>query len=245
MRAAKGGFDPHTLVGAYALDAIDDDVERRRFERHLTGCEECAREIGTLMEAAARLGAAVATAPPPGLRARVMSEVGRVRQAPPAVPGRRGRPRARAAGWRGWAAGAVAAALVAAVAVLGTTTIQTRGELAQARLAGQRIAEVLTARDARTVTTKAGTARGTVVVSRSRGAMVFWTAGLPDPPAGRVYQVWRLAPGRVTSAGLLTSGGPLPAPAEAGVDQIGVTVEPAGGSELPTTTPLLLMDLPV
>ena len=109
---------------------------------------------------------------------------------------------------------------------------------------------MLTAPDSRTATasTRQG-GRGTVVVSRSRGKMVFLAAGLADLPDGRVYQLWQLAPGQIRSAGLLASdaaGHTLPvitAPG-AGVAKIGVTVEPAGGSAQPTTRPLFLVDLP-
>src|SRR5688572_11076033 len=46
--------DPHDLVAAYALDALDDE-ERERFERHLPGCEDCTEQLELLSEAAAAL----------------------------------------------------------------------------------------------------------------------------------------------------------------------------------------------
>ncbi|MER7128402.1 anti-sigma factor [Streptosporangium saharense] len=253
MKARESGFDPHTLAGAYALDAIDDEVELRRFERHLTACAECAQETATLAETVARLGVAVAAEPPPGLRARVLAEIEQVRQLPPEVASA---PRARRMGvvtWRPWLTALCVAAALAVVAGLGVTTLQARQELEQARRAEQRITAVLTADDARTVTAPATGAgrggRGTVVVSRSRNAMVFWAAGLGDLPAGRVYQLWRLSPGRITSAGLLASSGsggtvPVLSATDSDVDRVGVTVEPAGGSRQPTTTPLLLLNVP-
>ena len=51
--------DEHTLAGAYAMDAISTK-DRDRFERHLARCEECAREIASLRETTALLGAAAA-----------------------------------------------------------------------------------------------------------------------------------------------------------------------------------------
>ncbi|NRQ32134.1 anti-sigma factor [Nonomuraea sp. NN258] len=266
MKTREGRFDPHTLAGAYALGAIDDEGERRRFERHLTGCAECAQETATLGETVARLGTAVAAEPPPGLRERVLAEIEQVRQLPPQVPPASRARRVWRVAWRPWpAAVSVAAALavltvLAGLAGLGVSTVQARQELEQARRVEQRIAAVLSADDARTVTALAAPAtapsagagrsgRGTVVLSRSQGALVFWAAGLSDPPAGRVYQLWQLAPGQITSAGLLTSsgsGGTLPvlAAISAGAGQVGMTVEPAGGSRQPTGTPLLLVDLP-
>src|SRR5690242_8222429 len=123
--------DEHTLAGAYAMDAISAK-DRDRFERHLTGCEECAREIASLRETTALLGAAAAEPLPAGLKQRVMAAATMTRQQPPvdetaagayarrgSVPAQAGRwPRSLA--WPGrlaLAAGAAAAAAVLAVAV--------------------------------------------------------------------------------------------------------------------------------
>ena len=38
MRLSR--IDPHTLAGAYALDALGES-DRERFEHHLGGCESC------------------------------------------------------------------------------------------------------------------------------------------------------------------------------------------------------------
>ncbi|MGW2156840.1 anti-sigma factor [Nonomuraea sp. NPDC001699] len=252
MKAAEDGFDPHTLAGAYALDAIDEG-ERRRFERHLAGCAECAQEITGFAETAARLGVAVAGEPPSGLRARVLAEIEQVRQLPPALSPAAPSWRVWRVAWRPWLAAVSVAAALAVMAGLCVSTLQARQELAQARRAEQQIAAVLSADDARMVTAPATGARrggrGTVVLSRSQGVLVFWAAGLGEPPAGRVYQLWQLAPGRITSAGLLASSGsggtvPVLSAISAGAGQVGVTVEPAGGSRQPTSTPLLLVDMP-
>ena len=46
--------DIHALVGAYALDAVDD-LERVAFERHLQACESCRAEVDELRETAGSL----------------------------------------------------------------------------------------------------------------------------------------------------------------------------------------------
>ena len=61
--------EAHTLVGAYAMDAISEP-DRARFEAHLARCEECAQEIASLHKATARLAGATAVTPPPGLKER-------------------------------------------------------------------------------------------------------------------------------------------------------------------------------
>ena len=78
--------EPHTLAGAYALDALTG-ADRARFERHLARCEQCAADISGLREATARLAAAAATEPPPGLTERALAAAARTRQLPPIVRG--------------------------------------------------------------------------------------------------------------------------------------------------------------
>ena len=46
--------DIHGLVGAYAVDAIDEQ-ERSAFELHLAECPECQAEVASLQEAATQL----------------------------------------------------------------------------------------------------------------------------------------------------------------------------------------------
>jgi hypothetical protein len=105
--------DPHTLVGAYVMDAITD-ADRARFDQHLASCETCEAEVRGLREATARLAAAAAIRPRDGLREQTMQAASLIRQLPPvtgeAAPGRAGRGRAarwRAARWRAarWRAG--------------------------------------------------------------------------------------------------------------------------------------------
>ena len=67
--------DLHSLAGAYALDALADP-ERSRFEEHLATCDACAQEVRGLRETASHLGAAVATAAPPRLRAETLARIG-------------------------------------------------------------------------------------------------------------------------------------------------------------------------
>jgi anti-sigma-K factor RskA len=95
------GSEAHTLAGAYAMDAVSPS-DRAAFERHLAGCQECAREIASLREATARLATATAVTPPSGLRDRVLAAAAMTRQQPPAEP------EPEAHGTRRWAAAILA-----------------------------------------------------------------------------------------------------------------------------------------
>lgn len=254
MRLARP--EPHPLSGVYALDALDGP-ERQRFERHLPRCPACDGEVRDFRETAARLALAVAATPPAQLRPRVRAAVAVTRQDPPLTPraGRRVGQAGRRVGRIGRRltvprlAAALAAAAVAAAVALGIVASAAQHRLTVAQAHAQSVAAVLAAPDAR-LTTRATSAGGTatVVSAQSRHAMIISTAGLPALVGGRVYEVWFMAPGRIREAGLLPHPaggrtGPLLAAGLAPADRIGLTVEPAGGTRQPTTTPILVMTL--
>src|SRR5579863_2905309 len=85
----------HALAGAYALDALDEGAERKRFARHLRRCPSCTEEVRGFREVATALAFAAAAEPPPDLLEQVMTAAGRTRQLPP-----ESLPRWRFPGWR-------------------------------------------------------------------------------------------------------------------------------------------------
>ncbi|MET9390528.1 anti-sigma factor [Streptomyces sp. NPDC006624] len=245
--------DLHRLTGAYALHALSDE-ESAAFERHLAGCEACAQETAELRATAARLGLAVASAPAPGVRERVLRRIGTVRQEAPRGPARvvPARSVRRARAMSRWA---LAACLAGVVALGGTAVWQhqeaqdARDEARRATRTADAIAAVLAAPDAETrVAGLNGGGTGTVVVSRSRDQAVFAVSGMSTPPSGKVYQLWFDDGGTMRSAGLMDPGRSeqtvLMRGAVDGASGMGVTVEPAGGSEHPTSSPVALMTFP-
>lgn len=78
-RRIKVRQDVHALSGAYAAHAVGAH-DRAAFEAHLVGCGSCQSEVAAFREAAAELARLVETAPPPGLRMRVLAATARVRQ---------------------------------------------------------------------------------------------------------------------------------------------------------------------
>jgi anti-sigma-K factor RskA len=155
---------------------------------------------------------------------------------------------------RGFAATAASLALAAAVTPPPSLKGRVLADIAAldtARSADAQIAAVLSAADARIVsaaTSAGGTA--TVVASRRGAAVVFTSSGLPALPPSSVYELWFIGSAGVRPAGL------VPAPEPAGAagaavlatglsadDAVGVTVEPAGGTTAPTTTPIVVLTL--
>ncbi|MCQ4205631.1 anti-sigma factor [Streptomyces longispororuber] len=246
--------DLHTLTGAYALHALPDE-ERSAFERHLADCDACAQETAELTATAARLGLAATVVPRAALRDQVLRRITTIRQEPPHEAVLPRAARTAAARGRLMSRWALAACLAAAAALGGTTVWQhQRADDAaeQARRAEQgadEIAAVLAAPDARTGPAKlADGASGTVVVSKSRDRAVFVVSRMARPPRGKVYQLWFDDGGTMRDAGLMDAGrsdqAVLLSGDVDGASGMGVTVEPAGGSDHPTSEPVALMRLP-
>ena len=244
--------DSHALAGVYALDAVDPGAERDRFDRHLNRCQSCAGEVRGFREVATSRAFAAAVEPPPGLRGRVMAAVARTRQVPPEVRAEARPQRSRSwAPWVPWLSGVVATAGIVIAVIFGIAAAHTQAQLNQARAQNQEIAGVLTAPDARLLTSRT-TAGGAavVVLAPSRRQLVVSTAGLPALPSGQVYQLWLIGPVKIVSAGLLPAaeGGKTSPVLASGIvpgDKLGLTVEPAPGTAQPTTTPILALPLPV
>jgi anti-sigma factor RsiW len=233
--------DLHVLTGSYVLDAVSD-AEREEFEQHLEHCPTCEAEVRGLRETAARLALACAMTAPARMEQQVLVATYRTRQLPP-LPASRPRriprvPRRIPHIPRRLTVLAAAASVAAAVA-LGITQLTAQHQLDQARATA--IARVVTASDAHvdTARTSAG-GNVTVVTSAALREAVVSTSGMASLPSGRVYQVWVMSPSGARSAGLV-HGTSLLASAVRPGDQIGITVEPAGGTTRPTTTPVAVV----
>ncbi|MFI0986827.1 anti-sigma factor domain-containing protein [Streptomyces exfoliatus] len=244
----------HTLTGAYVLDALDTDEEREAVERHLAHCAACAHEVRELSETAARLGLAVAEPVGQELRAEVLRRIADVRQLPPVTVGA-GRAFGTGRGPRRLPRWALAASLAGAVTLAGLAGLQyqraeeARDRAVRAEASAEAVAVVLAAPDARVSTARlADGVVGTLVHAPSLDRAVFAAAGMPAPPAGKVYQLWYDDSGTMRSAGLMASGTTssttlLEGPANRS-SGIGITVEPEGGSPRPTSAPIATMAMP-
>lgn len=225
------GADPHTLVGAYVLDAVRA-ADRDRFEEHLAGCETCQAEVRGLRETAARLGAAAAVRPRAELRELTVRAAARIRQLPPVTDdraderpaGRRpaatapagpagpaaGRAGAGRLSWlrpRGWIAGLAAGVTVLALGAAAAMGVAMHGAEHRLDMAQDRsgaMAKVLAAPDATVLTAQVSSGgSATVVMSHRDGALVFTTAGLPGLDPAHRYELWLMSPSGPVPAGML------------------------------------------
>lgn len=229
--------DIHALSGAYAVDAVDD-LERAAFERHLEECAACRAEVAGLREAAGLLTETTTAEPPAGLRAAVLAGIGSIRPLPPEVPVARPR-RRRTTQWLGAAAAAVV------LAGAGAVVWQQPWEDGSSQIPAEQ--RVLQASDAKSTSLDfPGGASATVTHSDSLGQAVIVTEDMPPPPAGKVYELWLDQPGRgMVPAGLMPvkSDQTLILTGDAATaTAAGITVEPEGGSSVPTSDPIALFD---
>ena len=243
-------------VAAYALDALDAG-ERAAFEAHLAGCTRCE---STLRESREALAAVVlegpAAVPPPDVKAALMRRV-----AGDATPVRR-----RTDTRRLWLRGVLVAAAAMVVggfltgmfvaaryeAELGRVARETsrlREDLArqeaalQTRVAAyQAIVDLLRDPATRVIAMRGAgpspTAEGRVVWHETAGGQVL-VAKLPPAPAGKAYEMWTIAGGKPTAAGVFQvdeSGQAIHRvpPGRGPVDVFAITLEPAPGVPAPT-----------
>ena len=240
--------DLHLLTGAYATGALSDE-EHDAFVEHLGVCGNCRDEVAELVATAALLGIAAAERPPAGFRDRVMSEVANTRQLPPVVSTlAEAKGRRRASRQRRWTMSAAASAVVLAVG-LGVWGLSLNEDKQRTEDLIAAVQTIQTAPGAKTVTAARGETTAALTMAPSLGRMVFMTHGLKDAGDDRTYQIWLLGPGsEVRSMGTFDSDGEdttqLMRGDPSGATALAVTEEPAGGSQRPTTQPVLAMDLP-
>ena len=239
--------DMHSLAAPYVADALDDG-EREDFEAHLSTCGSCRREVSELRETMAEVGAFHEVAPPPMLRASILSTiaetpmlpaeaaepaVSEVVEPPPNVitPTHGfGRPRRPVATWL------AAAAAVVAVA-LGGVTVWQQSQLQSIQSADAQRVELLAAPDLQVGHTSLEGGELTYLVSQDRGQALVTSDQLPDPGSDRSWQVWVVQDGKTRSGAVVDAGGRVQAWVDgvSGGQALAITNEPRGGSPEPTT----------
>ncbi|HXD28955.1 MAG TPA: anti-sigma factor [Arthrobacter sp.] len=152
-------------------------------------------------------------------------------------------------------AGAAAALLLAAGVLTGVVVNQNRqqDQLEQQLKAlsehQEQMQQIFSATDMKSATQRMDDgAEVTVAYSATAGLAALTTRGLPSLPSDKGYELWLIGEGGATPMGMLDTAGTAPKTTlvEGAMDQathLGITVEPAQGSEQPTTDPIMLQQL--
>jgi anti-sigma-K factor RskA len=254
--------------GAYVLNALDKN-EREDFEAFMAESPELRNEVTELTDTSVLLGLAVEPVTPSAdLKANIMSMLASTPQLPrevapvrtlhavPSVQDAQAQPneqpadypselngKARARWFNRPVVALVSAAAAVAIIIGGggvlVNSINDNGRISQQASA---LASINAAPDVqRSVATVSTGGKATLVWSEKVGKSALLTTGLDALPSGKTYELWYIdSSGKPTSAGLLdgSSWKVLSGTMSAG-DTIGVTVEPAGGSDAPTTKPIV------
>jgi anti-sigma-K factor RskA len=217
-------------VAAYLLEALEPE-ETAELERHLAGCVECRAELRWLSPAVQLLPETVERLDPPaGLRERILAEArgDAERRAAVARPARR----PLLSGLRPLAGLAALALVLAAVAgyAIGGAGGSGGGPAVTTVVAGR--APGVTAR---------------MVSEGEAGALRL--ANVDQLPRDQVLEAWVRRDGRVSPVRALfvpdrDGRAATMIPDLRGVDAVMVTAEPRGGSDAPTSAPMVTLEMP-
>ena len=244
------------LLAVFALDAVDSD-EQELIEAHLAECPRCRAELDAHRDVAAALGNSVEQLPE-GLWSSIASRLpARPAEEPPPMPTlvREGSapeersamrfrtpspaPR-RASRGRLFSVASLAVAAVAVAAVLGVNLVHANDQIsslhqsspasavAALKVPGHKVVDAESARHVEL-------ARFVVVPSSGQGYLL--TSNLPTLPSAETYQLWGVINGQAISLGLLGQdphGAAFTWGGSSHPSKLGITVEPAGGSVVPT-----------
>lgn len=224
------------LIPTYVLGALDE-LELRATREHIAGCERCTDELASYAPATYALTIAVRDAAVPrGFNARLLRLASQ----------RRGAPGLERLRW--WHPPRLPLALGVASLILALTLggriRQLDSQLAREREIDQRVAALMaqpgildvTLRPAKSYTT------GRIYITPGRDVAVLMIGNLPALPENKVYQIWLNGPGRHNGGGTFVPSHDgsarlylQPPRGFVGYQTVGVTIEPEGGSPVPTS----------
>jgi hypothetical protein len=221
--------------GAYSL-GVAEDPELSEISEHLVrGCPECVSGVRSAMGTVVAMSGGVKSVnPPKDLRRRVVAMVS-------PGPARKGW-----AFWLPWAVSALLAMVLVSVALPGRVSKSGQTPPNSARL--EEILAIINDPVTKDVAFGDASARGRFFVSPGKG-VVFIAARLPKLAPGRTFEMWVIpASGKPIPAGTFNAledstavyvhQGPVENAAA-----MAISVEPAGGSQQPTTTPIVVSKL--
>jgi anti-sigma-K factor RskA len=217
------------LATPYALHAMTqsdlDDIDRQLSRAPAPVATAFADEVQAVRETMARVSASTALEPPSYLRDRLLAAIdgGKVIEMRP-----------QSTRWR-----TITFAAAAAVAIgLGAIGV---GIAVRPEPKPTAAEQIFAAPDVRTVSGEIPTGgTATVVFSRERNTGVLVMNNVEPPKPGTVYQMWLIGANGPESAGTMDAAAVAPSttavlPNLDGSTTLAFTVEPSGGSRLPTT----------
>lgn len=222
---------PRDDLAAFALGALDAE-ETRALRVHLAGCETCRAELRALNEAAFAIAETAERDVPPGLRATIVQRArgeGTPRRPARSVLDAFRRP--------------VPLAVPVLLAVLLAISLAAYGG---ARRDSDRYASALSGIAGAKVVALGATGevagvRGSLVIP-SNGTAPYLILDLPAAPSGKTWEAWILRGETPLAAGITNDRGVttlvLTVPLASG-DGVAVTLEPSGGVDRVTGTPVL------
>ncbi|HEX2619361.1 MAG TPA: anti-sigma factor [Phototrophicaceae bacterium] len=249
------------LIPAYAIGATDPE-ETRFVERHLNDCPEAAAELqlyselhddllfeAPLVVAPPRLAAKIAQIP----KTEKVAGVQRVNFAPKTQKTNDKGVRNLTPVWVAVAAAAAVLILVNVYWIGQVNDLQGKQQNLQDTLDHQKLAlQIANASDATlthlisTEITNPVNSSGTVIWSPAQSLALLKVDGMPETPADQEYQLWLIKDEQRVSAGTFrvntTGEGLLIFETSEPIQDFavfGITLEPAGGSKEPTTSPVL------
>lgn len=253
-------LDPRELIAAAALDAVTAE-ERAELMAALADDPAALAELRAFQDVAAELALAIEPVEPsPEVGRSILDAIAAMPQraplastepvvpeasAPPAHGAAAATPDDRLTGVahrvprrrrRGVLAGAVAVIVAAAAAIVGIVVVQAN----RAPTGYERIVQASDVAQQSASLTGGGTIR--VTWSHDAGLSAVHLDDAPALASGHVYELWYVtADGAAHAAGLMPTGDDGWVTLDGSLQEgaaVAITVEPAGGSEQPTTTPL-------
>lgn len=220
-------------LAAYALGEPPDD----RLRAHVAACESCRRALAAYADVARVLPYGVAEATPPAnLRQRILDAA----IATGTGTARRGAPRWNWS-WLRW--GVTFATLLALL--LWNLSLRHQLNAREAQLATSRenwqiVTRLLNDPAVRPVALSGDNASGTLWTVPTEALACLMIEELPNPGADKVYQIWLARADTIVSAGTFVPQGRetwvivrANQPPSA-FESLGITIEPRGGSAMPT-----------
>jgi anti-sigma-K factor RskA len=208
-------------IGPYVLGALPE-LEAELLERHLTGCESCRNEVDELQPVTAAMARSVPQVEPPASLKASLMEIVNAEAAPP-------RQRRSFASWFSTLQPRMAVGMALAVLALGVAV-------------GVGVDQLANSGGPDTTTIAAKIDRSLMPSGDASLAVKGKTARLeltdaPQPPPGRVYQLWYQHGKSIERGGTFRPRGDGSYRAEvpvADTDAVMVTLERAGGAAAPT-----------